>query len=161
MVSHPALWCSPIQASSKPRWSSHCTSSRSRSNASVGFSPTRWKGPMKIPNFIRSGKGMTLNTPICSFCVAAIIALNPNHANEEPSVSGGSQCYVSILDQTLAGLVRPRLSLRLWTGLSNPSGEMHILLLLAGGDKDSQQPEGPSNLHEPTELVSVWTPGRQ
>ena len=53
MVSHPALWCSPMYASSKPRASSHWISSRSRSNARVGFSPGRWKGAMNTPNFIR------------------------------------------------------------------------------------------------------------
>src|SRR5688572_13655664 len=33
-------------------------SSRSRSRASVGFSPSGWKGPMKMPNLRRDGKGM-------------------------------------------------------------------------------------------------------
>ena len=41
MVSHPALWCSPMYAWSNPSVSSHWSSSKSRSRAKVGFSPTR------------------------------------------------------------------------------------------------------------------------
>src|SRR5262245_3435313 len=55
IVSQPALWCSPIYASSKPSTSSHWMISRSRSRARVGFSPGRWKGAMKMPNFILAG----------------------------------------------------------------------------------------------------------
>ena len=50
MVSQPAEWCSPIQASSKPSSSIHSISSMSRAMARVGFSPTRWNGARKMPN---------------------------------------------------------------------------------------------------------------
>ena len=56
IVSHPAVWCSPIQASSKSKRSICSSSSRSRSNAIVGFSSSRWNGPMKMPNFMRGGR---------------------------------------------------------------------------------------------------------
>ena len=59
IISQPALWCSPTHASSNPSLSSHSTSSRSRSIAKVGFSPTRWNGPRKMPNFIRSGNAIS------------------------------------------------------------------------------------------------------
>jgi hypothetical protein len=49
IVSNPAEWCSPIQASSKPRRSSSPTSSRSRAKLSVGFSSMRWNGARKMP----------------------------------------------------------------------------------------------------------------
>jgi hypothetical protein len=35
--------------------------------ARVGFSPTRWKGPMKIPNFIRSGRLIVVYSPFVSY----------------------------------------------------------------------------------------------
>src|SRR5579863_3057310 len=49
IVSHPAEWCSPIQASWKPRRSSHCISSRSRSMQAAGFSSIGWNGGRKMP----------------------------------------------------------------------------------------------------------------
>ena len=49
MISVPAEWCSPIQASSQPRASRCSISSRSRWSAKVGFSPAGWNGAMKIP----------------------------------------------------------------------------------------------------------------
>ena len=55
MISQPALWCSPIHASSYPSVSSHWIVSRSRSKERVGFSPFQWNGAIKIPNFMRSG----------------------------------------------------------------------------------------------------------
>ena len=58
MISHPALWCSPIHASSYPRWSSSSISSRSRCRARVGLSPTGWNGAMKMPNFMREGRAI-------------------------------------------------------------------------------------------------------
>ena len=54
MISVPAEWCSPIQASSHPSLSRWATSSRSRSMASVGFSPAWWNGAMKMPKRRRS-----------------------------------------------------------------------------------------------------------
>jgi hypothetical protein len=60
IVSQPALWCSPIHASSYPRWSSHWMSSRSRWMASVGFSPSGWNGAMKMPNFMRAESVMAV-----------------------------------------------------------------------------------------------------
>jgi hypothetical protein len=38
----------------------------------VGFSPTRWKGPMKIPNFIRSGRLMFVYAPFISYGKIAV-----------------------------------------------------------------------------------------
>jgi hypothetical protein len=63
----------------------------------VGFSPTRWKGPMKIPNFIRSGRPMFVYAPFVSYgkmapdlastlfrsCDLAIIV--PLHRLEQPA----------------------------------------------------------------------------
>src|ERR1700677_4027821 len=54
MISYPAEWCSPNQASSKPSASRCPMSCRSRSSARVGFWPTGWKGARKIPNPRRS-----------------------------------------------------------------------------------------------------------
>ena len=54
MSSVPAEWCSPIHASSQPSRSRCWTSSRSRSRASVGFSPAWWNGAMKMPKRRRS-----------------------------------------------------------------------------------------------------------
>src|SRR6185312_16282263 len=58
MISQPALWCSPIHASSKSSRSRCSISSRSRSSATVGFSPTRWNGAMNTPNFILFGRNV-------------------------------------------------------------------------------------------------------
>ena len=49
IVSQPAEWCSPIQASWKPSRSSHCISSRSRSMQAAGFSSIGWNGGRKMP----------------------------------------------------------------------------------------------------------------
>ena len=51
----PARWCAPIPAASKSGASRCAISCMSRSSASVGFSPTRWKGARKMPNVIRPG----------------------------------------------------------------------------------------------------------
>src|ERR1700677_3882644 len=55
MISYPAEWCSPNQASSKPSASRCSMSCRSRSSASVGFWPTGWNGARKMPNVRSSG----------------------------------------------------------------------------------------------------------
>ena len=49
MVSMPAEWCSPIQASWNPSPSSISISCMSCWNSSVGFSSILWNGAMKIP----------------------------------------------------------------------------------------------------------------
>src|SRR5262249_15711314 len=51
MISKPAEWCSPIQASwelSRSRWTS---SAMSRSRAKRGVSPPGWYGPRKMSGF--------------------------------------------------------------------------------------------------------------
>src|SRR2546422_740297 len=52
LIAPPAEWCSPTPTTSEPRWSSHSMSSMSRARARVGFSPTRWNGARKMPNFM-------------------------------------------------------------------------------------------------------------
>src|SRR6202044_137292 len=60
MISYPAEWCSPNQASSKPSASRCSTSCRSRSSARVGFWPTGWNGARKIPNLRRPSASMVV-----------------------------------------------------------------------------------------------------
>ena len=57
MISYPAEWCSPIQASSKPSRSRCSMSSRSRSRARVGFWPDRVERRQEDPEVQVAGGG--------------------------------------------------------------------------------------------------------
>src|ERR1700751_4327008 len=50
MISNPVEWCSPIQASSNPGWSSQAFNSRSGARQAVGFSSVGWNGGRKTPS---------------------------------------------------------------------------------------------------------------
>ena len=71
IVSQPAEWCSPIQASWKPSRSSHCISSRSRSMQAAGFSSIGWNGGRK--NAVAEGHGgpLALMAALCAASRAA------------------------------------------------------------------------------------------
>src|SRR5215475_2444403 len=64
MISLPAEWCSPIQASSKPSRSRCSISARSPSSRMVGLTPAGWNGAMKIPKRIRDIRTASLDLQV-------------------------------------------------------------------------------------------------
>ena len=86
---------------------SHSMSSRSRSKQSVGFSPARWNGAMKMPNFT----GMVLRLPNAARLPAIKVGgLPPDPAYRRGHSRNGERADASIQLRDLRGKDGNRLS---------------------------------------------------